>query len=82
MHRIIFLCIGGNIMVVNSLKQIRMQIFMMNRKEFCHFLGIVEQQYGKYEKMKSQPSLEVALRISNVLNMSVNEIWELEDKLI
>jgi len=56
-----------------------MQQYMMNKKQFCQFIGVVEQQYGRYENMTSQPSLEVALRISKALNMTVNEIWKLND---
>ena len=66
-------------MVTNELKKIRMQQYMMNKKQFCKLIGVVEQQYGRYENMTSQPSLEVALRISKALNMAVNDIWKLDD---
>jgi DNA-binding XRE family transcriptional regulator len=55
-----------------------MQQYMMNKKEFSKFLNIAEQQYCRYENMTSQPSLEVALRISNALKITVNEIWVLK----
>ena len=65
-------------MVNNKLKKIRMQKYMMNKKQFCKLIGVVEQQYGRYENSSYQPSLEVALRISKALEMSVNDIWSLE----
>ena len=65
-------------MVTNKLKEIRMQQYMMNKKQFCELIGVVEQQYGRYEKSSYQPSLEVALKISKALNMTVNDIWNLE----
>jgi DNA-binding XRE family transcriptional regulator len=66
-------------MITNELKKLRMQKYMMNKKEFCHFIGVVEQQYGRYENMTSHPSLEVALRISKALDLTVNEIWKLDE---
>jgi len=51
----------------------------MNQKEFSQVLGIAEQQYCRYEKMTSQPSLEVALKISEKLSKSVNDIWQLKN---
>lgn len=64
-------------MIENDLKKIRMQQYMMNKKEFASFLGVAEQQYCRYENKTSQPSLEVALRISLALGKSVNDIWRI-----
>ena len=61
-------------MIQNKLKSIRMQTYMMNKKEFSSLINVSEQQYYRYEDNTS-PSLEVAIRISNALNMSVNDIW-------
>lgn len=66
-------------MVTNELKKIRMQQYLMNKKEFSEFLGVAEQQYCRYENMTSQPSLEIALRISTALSKSVNDIWKIND---
>jgi len=67
-------------MLTNCLKKIRMQQFMMTKKEFAQFIGGVgESQYCRYEKSAAQPSLEVAIKISNALKKTVNEIWQIEN---
>ena len=68
-------------MISNNLKSIRMQTFMMNKKEFAKMVGVAEQQYCRYENSTSQPSLEVAIRISNALEQTVNEIWWIDGEL-
>ena len=68
-------------MVLNELKKIRMQQYLMNKKEFAQLIGVSEQQYCRYEGASAQPSLEVALRISNALNKSVNEIWAVSPEI-
>ena len=66
----------------NKLKNIRMQEFMMTKRDFAKFLGILEQQYLRYENGLANPSLEVAILISIKLNRTVNDIWEIEtDKI-
>ncbi|MCL2407406.1 MAG: helix-turn-helix domain-containing protein [Defluviitaleaceae bacterium] len=65
--------------VKNSLKETRMKIFLMNKKEFAQFLQVAEQQYGRYENLSVIPSLEVALKISIALNKPVNEIFWFEN---
>ncbi|MEH6942445.1 helix-turn-helix transcriptional regulator [Bacillus sp. JJ722] len=49
--------------------------FRMNQTEFAAFLGINLQQYNRYEKGTRQPTLEVALRISEKVNRTVNELF-------
>ena len=66
-------------MLVNNLKKIRMQQFMMSKKEFAQYVGIGEPQFYRYERGAAQPSLEVAIKISNALEKSVNEIWKIYD---
>lgn len=66
-------------MIKNSLKEIRMQEYMLNKRDFSKKLNIAEQQYLRYENLISTPSLEIALRISKELNKTVNEIWHLDD---
>lgn len=62
-------------MLKNDLKKIRMKEYLMNIKEFSNFLEIDEKQYGRYERSLSSPSLEVAIKISQKLKKTVNEIW-------
>ena len=52
-----------------------MREYMMNKKEFAKFLGIAEQQYLRYENGNATPSLEIALKMSYILNKPVNDIW-------
>ena len=65
-------------MVINDFKKIRMQEYMLNKKEFAGLLQVSEQQYCRYENMTTQPSLEVALKMSNALDKPVNSIWRIE----
>ena len=66
-------------MLTNNLKKIRMQQFMMSKKEFAQHVGVGEPQYCRYERRAAQPSLEIAIKISNALEKTVNEIWSIED---
>ena len=52
--------------------------FMENKLEFSKRLGVNQQQYGRYEQAVYSPSLEVALSIAKILNLSVEDIWSLE----
>lgn len=63
-------------MIKNNLKEIRMREYMMSKREFSKLLGIVEQQYLRYENGLANPSLEIALKIAKILNKNVNDIWE------
>ena len=62
-------------MLNNNLKQIRMKEFMMNKKEFSTYLNVNESQYSRYELNNAQPSLEVAIKVSNKLTRQVTDIW-------
>lgn len=50
----------------------------MNQKEFARFLGIVPNQYNRYERQHSQPTLELALRFAKKLNVSVEDIFYID----
>lgn len=71
--------IGGKIMIKNNLKKIRMQEYMMNKREFANILDIAEQQYSRYENGQTIPSLEIALKISDSIRKNINDIWFLND---
>ena len=62
-------------MLSNKLKEIRMREYMFSQKEFASFLGVQEPQYYRYEAGRTQPSLELAIRISNLLSKNIEEIW-------
>ena len=65
-------------MLTNILKELRMRRYMLNQKEFSRILGVSEAQYSRYESKTAQPSLEIAIKISIALNMTVNDIWKFE----
>jgi DNA-binding XRE family transcriptional regulator len=52
-----------------------MRQYMLNKKEFAKILDISEAQYCRYENNTSKPSLEIALKVSSMLKMTVNDIW-------
>ncbi|HIG0358260.1 helix-turn-helix domain-containing protein [Clostridium botulinum] len=64
--------------VRNNLKKIRMQEFMMAPGEFAKFLDIDIKTYSNWERERSKPPLDRALRISEKLKRDVREIWYLE----
>lgn len=64
-------------MVKNRLKEIRMKEYMMKQKDFAEFLQISVFQYNRYENQAMQPTLEIALKISEILNKNVMEIFYL-----
>ena len=65
-------------MVINKLKEIRMREYLLSSRKFAEKLGVAEQQYQRYESGKVIPTLEIALKISIILNKSVNDIWLLK----
>ncbi|AZV44086.1 helix-turn-helix transcriptional regulator [Peribacillus asahii] len=58
----------------NRLKALRHE-YRMNQTEFAEFLGLSVYQYNRYEKEARQPTLEVALQISEKVERPVNEIF-------
>lgn len=66
--------------IKNRLKEIRHD-HRMNQIEFSAFLGIGQSQYNRYELQRNQPTLEVALEISEKLGQTVNHIFCLDKQL-
>ena len=50
----------------------------MSQQELADALGVSRQTINAIEKGKFNPSTVLALKISTVFNLSVNEIFELE----
>lgn len=65
-------------MINNNLKTIRMGEFFLSKRDFSKILDIAEQQYLRYESGQSNPSLEIAIKISIKLNRHVDDIWYIE----
>jgi len=51
----------------------------MSQKEFAEYIGVNQSQYNRYERNTHQPTLEIAIRISDKLGMTVNDIFYLKD---
>ena len=60
--------------VSNRLKDFRHD-HRMNQTEFSAFLGLDVQQYNRYERQVRQPTLEIALLISEKVKRPVNDIF-------
>ncbi|CAJ1611459.1 helix-turn-helix transcriptional regulator [Clostridium perfringens] len=65
--------------VKNRLREIRMQEFVMDTGEFSRKLGVNLKTYSNWEKNRSKPPLEEALRIAKELDRKVEDIWSLMD---
>lgn len=61
-------------MLKNNLKSWRHKL-EMNQVEFATFLGVNQSHYNRWENQRLQPTLEMALQISEKLNCSVNELF-------
>jgi DNA-binding XRE family transcriptional regulator len=61
----------------NELKNIRMGEHKMNVVEFVDFLEIDHGTYRGWEKGRSNPTLETALKIAKKLNKRVEDIWQI-----
>jgi putative transcriptional regulator len=61
----------------NCLKRIREKEYKMDLMEFAIFLGVNYKTYVGWETEKSQPSLEVAVRIARKLERHVDDIWNI-----
>ncbi|WP_427036613.1 helix-turn-helix transcriptional regulator [Cytobacillus pseudoceanisediminis] len=64
--------------VQNNLKDLRHD-HRMNQTEFADFLQVSVHQYNRYEKGVRQPTLEIALQISEKVRRPVNDIFYLTD---
>lgn len=65
-------------MLKNNLKTIRMGEFYLTKREFSKKLDIAEQQYLRYESGQSNPSLEIAIKISTKLQRHIEDIWYID----
>ncbi|MFR5264503.1 helix-turn-helix transcriptional regulator [Clostridium sp.] len=65
-------------MIKSKLLEIRMREFLMAPGEFANKLNVNLKTYSNWEKGRSKPPLEEAIRISKLLNRTVNDIWDIE----
>lgn len=64
--------------VKNRFLEIRLQLGYKKQKDFADYIGVSQVSYNKWENNSNQPSLEMALKISNKLNLKIDEIVYLE----
>ncbi|WP_127585775.1 helix-turn-helix transcriptional regulator [Paenibacillus koleovorans] len=64
--------------VKNRLKEIRHD-HRMNQVEFAEHIGINRTLYNRWERQKTQPELETVLKLSKLLNKTVEEIVFLDE---
>nr|WP_207716928.1 helix-turn-helix transcriptional regulator [Clostridium beijerinckii] len=69
---------GGIVGVKNKLLEIRLQLGYKKQKDFADYIGVSQVSYNKWENNSNQPSLEMVLKISNKLNLKIDEIVYLE----
>ncbi|MFY4775521.1 helix-turn-helix transcriptional regulator [Metabacillus sp. RGM 3146] len=60
--------------VRNKLFDIRHDL-RLKQTEFSRLLDLSPQQYNRYEKNSVQPTLEIAIKISEKLDRTVNDIF-------
>ncbi|MDQ7094250.1 helix-turn-helix domain-containing protein [Desulfosporosinus sp. PR] len=53
----------------------RHELLIDKQTEMADLLGITQQQYNRYEKQQTQPSLEVSLKIADKLKRPVETIF-------
>ena len=49
----------------------------MNQTEFAEYLGVDKNLYNRWENQKVQPSLFMALKVSNKLSCTANDLFEI-----
>lgn len=62
----------------NNLKDIRMERNLI-QKDLAEATGSCSRTISRIERGERNPSLEMAIRLARYLNMSVEEIFELDD---
>lgn len=64
--------------IINKLREIRMREFLMDSGEFALKLGVNPKTYSNWEKNRSRPQLEEALKVAEKLERNIEDIWFLE----
>lgn len=65
-------------MVKNRLLDIRLQFGYRKQKDFAKFLGVSPVNYNRWENNLTQPSVEMVLKIAELLGLKVEDIIYLE----
>jgi putative transcriptional regulator len=72
--------LGGDFFmpVYNKLRDLRYE-HKMDQKDFAAFIGATNTLYNKWERQRSQPSLEWALKIAKITNKPVESVFYLNE---
>ncbi len=62
----------------NNLRRYRFEAGDMTQQELAERVGVTRQTILSIEKGKFKPSVELALRLAQVLGVSVEQLFELE----
>lgn len=65
-------------MVKNRLLDIRLQFGYRKQKDFAKFLGVSSVNYNRWENNLTQPSVEMVLKMAELLGLKVEDIIYLE----
>lgn len=65
-------------MVKNRLLDMRLQFGYRKQKDFAKFLGVSSVNYNRWENNLTQPSVEMVLKIAELLGLKVEDIIYLE----
>lgn len=74
-----FIILRGVYMVKNRLLAIRLNLGYKKQKDFAKFIEVSQVSYNKWENNSNQPSLDMVLKISKLLNIKIEDIVFLED---
>jgi putative transcriptional regulator len=64
--------------IMNKLRDMRFEL-KMDQNDFAEFMGVTNTLYNKWERQRSQPSLEWALKIAKITNKPVESIFYLNE---
>jgi putative transcriptional regulator len=66
----------GKTKIINNIRKLRFNSGEMTQKELADKIGVTRQTVFAIESGKYSPSLEVAFRIAEVFNVSLDEIFQ------
>ena len=63
----------------NNFRVIRMREFVLDVGAFAKMLEVDSKTYSNWEKERSQPKLEIAIKVAKKLNRKVEDIWLIDE---
>lgn len=73
------LYIGGDVLITNTIRILREQCGM-TQQDLAQSVGVSRQTIISLEKGSYNPTLELAFKISAVLNTGINDVFQMEDE--